>query len=146
MGSQLDKDWSDIEVFIKQRSDNLPRLIQTCRSYMPREQTSLKLLTDARSAQQKARSMQEKTEASAKTTQALETLFYDAGRADGLKSNNTYIQLQNQLLEIGERIAERRDTFNEDATRFNARLARFPGSLFARKGKLKPRAPWMDSR
>lgn len=141
--SQLDQDWSDIEVFIKQRNDNVPRLIQTCRSYMPGDETSLKLLSAARGAQQKAGSSREKVEAAAKTTEVLQALFTDAARLDGLKTNNTYIQLRSQMLEMEERIAGRRDSFNDDVAHFNARLTRFPGRFFARNGKLKPRVPWI---
>lgn len=141
---QLDRDWSDIEVFIKQRNDHLPRLVQTCRSYMPHDHSSLKRVTEARSTQQKAVSFEEKTGAAAKTTQALERLLLDAGQFDGVRSNGTYLQLQNHMLEIEERIAERREAFNEDVARFNARLTRFPGSLFAGKANLRPRDPWND--
>ncbi|MGH9451223.1 MAG: LemA family protein [Terriglobia bacterium] len=141
-GSQLDKDWSDLEVFIKQRNDNLPLLIQTCRSYMPKNQASLHLVAEARSAQQKAGSIEEKTAAAVTVTHTLERLFLDAGQFNGMRNNTTYVKLQNRLLEIEERIAERREAFNEDAARFNARLGRYPGRLFAGKGKLKPRAPW----
>lgn len=142
---RLDKDWSDIEALLKQRNDNLPRLIQTCRSYMPAQQPSLALLTEARSRQQKARSASEKADAAQKTHRALDLLLHDAEQVDALKRNSTYLQLQIALVETGERIAERRDAFNTDAERYNLRLARFPGRLYAGKGKLKPREPWRDS-
>lgn len=142
---RLDKDWSDIEALVKQRNDNLPRLIQTCRSYMPAQQPSLALLAEARNQQQKAQSAREKLECAENTRRALDLLLRDADQVDGLKRNSTYLQIQNTLMEIGERIAERRDAFNSDVERYNLRLARFPGRLYSGKGKLKPRERWRNS-
>lgn len=142
---RLDKDWSDIEALVKQRNDNLPRLIQTCRSYMPAQQPSLALLAEARNHQQKAQSAREKLDSAEKTRRALDALLHDAEQLDGLKRNSTYLQIQNTLMEVGERIADRRDAFNSDAEHYNLRLARFPGRLYSGKGRLKPREPWRDS-
>lgn len=136
--AQLDKDWSDIEVFVKQRNDHLPRLIQTCRSYMSADHPALKAVSEARSAYQKASSAGERAAAGARMAQSLQRLFSEAGEYDGLKNNPTFTQLRSRLGEIDERISERCDLFNEDVTRFNTRLAGFPGRWM--KGKLKPRA------
>lgn len=142
---RLDTDWSDIEALVKQRDSNLPRLIQTCRSYMPSQQPSLAFLAEARNQQQKAQSGRENVEAAEKTRRAFQSLLRDADHFDGLKRNSTFLQLQNALMEIDERIAERRDAFNSDAERYNRRLTRFPGRIYAGKDKLKPREPWRDS-
>ncbi|MGH9352684.1 MAG: LemA family protein [Terriglobia bacterium] len=137
--SQLDKDWSDIEVFMKQRNDDLPRLLQTCRSYMPADHPALKGVSGARSAYQKTSSIAEKSEANGKIVGALQVLFSAAGKSEGLKSNSTYLQLHSRLVELQEKIDGRCDLYNDDAARLNARLARFPGSLFTGKGALRPR-------
>lgn len=142
---RLDKDWSDIEALVKQRNDNLPRLIQTCRSYMPAQQQSLVQLAGARRAQQSAQSAPDRAAVAEQTNRALEALLRDAEGVEGLKRNSTFIQLQNALSEIDERISERREAFNSDAERYNARLGRFPGKLYAGKKGLKPRAPWRNS-
>ncbi|MDE3180021.1 MAG: LemA family protein [Acidobacteriota bacterium] len=141
--NQLDRDWLDIEVLIKQMSDNLPRLIQTCRSYMPQNQASLQLAAAARKAQQNAASARERSEAASKASKAVRALLSEANLIEGLKSNSTYIQIQNQLVETEERIEDRREAFNDDVSRFNSRLGRFPGSLSA--GKLKPHAAWLPN-
>lgn len=137
--SQLDRDWLDIELFMKQQSDDLPRLLQTCRSYM--QHPALASVTGARAAWQKAASMREKSAAYGQIAAALRALFDAAGASDGLKSNSAYLQLQGRLSELEEKIEARRDLYNDDVARWNARLARFPGSLFAGKGNLKPRPP-----
>ncbi|MGH9403082.1 MAG: LemA family protein [Terriglobia bacterium] len=137
--SQLDKDWSDIEVLMKQRNDDLPRLVQTCRSYMPADHRALKAVSGARSAYQKARSLEEKSAACGIAVRSLQELFSEAGKSEGLKSNSIYTQLHSRLVELQEKIDDRCDLYNDDAAHLNARLARFPGNLFAGKGALRPR-------
>ncbi|MGH9407619.1 MAG: LemA family protein [Terriglobia bacterium] len=135
--AQLDKEWSDIERLIKQQNADVPRLLQTCRSYMPPDRPALKSLSEARASYQKANSAAEKKRAGSELKSALHKVFSEAGKYDGLSSSNTYIQLRTQLLESEERIAERCDLYNDDAARFNSRLNRFPDRLV--KGNLKPR-------
>lgn len=138
---QLDKDWLEIDLFIKQQNDDLPRLLQTCRSYMPAAHPALEAVAGARSDYQKAASMREKSEIYCKIAAALRALFSAAGAFDGLKASSAYLQLHSRLSELEEKIDARRDLYNDDVARWNARLARFPGSLFAGKGNLKPRLP-----
>ncbi len=137
--SELNKDWLNIETLLKQRNDELPRLIQTCRSYMPAEHEGFKLIPEARSACQRAASVEEKARADARLTHALQKLFSEAESYPDLKSNNTFAQLQSRLLEIEERIAERRELFNEDVRLFNARLHRPPGTWVRGMARVQPR-------
>jgi LemA protein len=136
---ELNKDWLNIETLLKQRNDELPRLIQTCRSYMPADHDSFRLIPEARSACQGAASVEEKARADARLTRALQKLFSEAESYPDLKSNNTFAQLQNRLLEIEERIAERRELFNEDVRLFNARLHRPPGKWVRGMARVQPR-------
>lgn len=138
---QLDKDWLEIDLFIKQQNDDLPRLLQTCRSYMSAAAPALEAVAAARGAYQKAASMREKSEGYCKITAALHALASAADGFDGLKSNNAYLQIHGRLSDLAEKIDARRDLYNDDVARWNARLARFPGSLFAGKGNLTPRPP-----
>lgn len=137
--SELNKDWLNIETLLKQRNDELPRLLQTCRSYMPVEHESFRLILEARSTCQRATSVEEKARADARLAQALRKLFSEAESYPDLKSNNTFVQLQNRLLEIEERIAERREFFNEDVRLFNARLHRLPGKWVRGMARVQPR-------
>lgn len=141
--NNLEKDWAEIDKLLKQRSNELPRIIQTCRSYLPDEQEALKAVSEARSIYQKALTFQDKARADAVITQALHKLFAETKNSPQLESNNTFIQLQTNLMEIEETIAERRDLFNEDVQQFNARLRRIPGKWMSGRAHAKPRTLFM---
>ncbi len=50
------KAWGNIDVLLKQRHDELPKLIATCKQYMQHEQETLRQVTEARSRVAKAQS------------------------------------------------------------------------------------------
>lgn len=139
MKNELDKDWSDIEFLFKQRQDELPRLIQTSRSYMPEEKHVLDSISKARTGYQRAVTGEQKAEANAAISEKLKGLFAAAAKHSDLQNDNTFGQVQMRIFELEERITERRDLYRDDVSRFNARLARFPASLSARIAGLKPR-------
>lgn len=134
----LNKAWSDIEVLLKRRNDDLPRLLQICRSYMPGEPDVLRLVTESRAACLKAKSTAEKASADAGLSRTLHMLFTEALKYPELKANHTFSQLKNELLELEERIDDRRDLFNDDARRFNRLFERPPAAWLAARMKLKP--------
>ncbi len=136
----LNKAWSDIEVLLKRQNDDLPRLLQTCRSYMPGEQGALQIVTESRAAYLKAKSIPEKASRDAALRSALRAMFAQAARYPELKTNSTFSQLQNELLEIEEKIEDRREIFNDDVRRFNRRLAGPLAGWLAAKMKLRPHA------
>ncbi|MGH9355909.1 MAG: LemA family protein [Terriglobia bacterium] len=135
--ADLNKACSDIEVLLKRRNDDLPRLLQICRSYMPGEQNALRLITESRAAFLKAKNTAQKESLDAAVGRALHTLFIEVSKYPELKANNMFSQLKNELLEIGEQIDDRRDLFNDDARRFNRRLERPPAAWLAARMKLK---------
>lgn len=139
MNSDLDKDWLEIDLLLKRRNDELPRLIQTCRSYMPADKEAFKLLSEARSSYQKAASIPAKAQADALMTEALRKLSSEAERFPELKSNHTFRQVCEQLLEIEERITERGELFNQDIKHFNDRLEGVPGKWVRGMAKARPR-------
>jgi LemA protein len=137
--NELDKDWSDIEFLFKQRQDELPRLIQTGRSYMPGEKRILDSVSAARALYQRATTAEQKVGANAAIGEALTNFFAVAGKHSDLQNNNTFVQVQTRIEEIDERISERCDLYNDGVKRFNTGLARFPGSVVARFAHLEPR-------
>lgn len=139
MRNELEKDWSDIEFLFKQRQDELPRLIQTSRSYMPEEKRVLDSVSAARSRYQRATTGEQKAGANRSIDESLQELFVAAGKHPDLERNNTFVQLQTRISEIEERISERRELYESDVKHFNRRITHFPGSIPARLAGLKPR-------
>ena len=50
----IDRSFADIDVILKQRHDELPKLVDTCKGYMQYEQKTLQAVTDARTAYMRA--------------------------------------------------------------------------------------------
>src|ERR1700684_2835571 len=85
--NDIDKAWANIDVLLKQRHDELPKLIETCKGYMQYEQKTFQLVTEARNAYQSATSVQDKAQADNMVTGALKTLFAVAENYPDLKAD-----------------------------------------------------------
>jgi LemA protein len=137
--NDIDKAWSNIDVLLKQRHDELPKLIETCKGYMQYEQDTFKLVTEARTAFMKAGTVAEKARADTMVTGAVKTLFAVAEKYPDLKANNNFTQLQTRITELEEKIADRREFFNDDVNTYNTRIQQLPDVFVARILSLKER-------
>ncbi len=134
-----DKAWANIDVLLKQRHDELPKLIDTCKDYMQYEQKTLQLIVEARNASMKAGTVGEKAQADTMVSGALKTLFAVAENYPELKANNNFMQLQNRISELEEKIADRREFYNDDVNTYNIRIQQLPDVFVARLIGLRPR-------
>jgi LemA protein len=129
--NDIDKAWANIDVLLKQRHDELPKLIETCKGYMQYEQKTFLLVTDARTAFMKASSVGEKAQADNLISGALKSLFAVAENYPELKANNNFMQLQKRISELEEKIADRREFFNDDVNTYNIRIQQIPDVFIA---------------
>ena len=130
--NDIDKAWANIDVLLKQRHDELPKLIETCKGYMQYEQKTFQLVTEARTAFSKATNVSEKAQADSLISGALKTLFAVAENYPDLKANNNFMQLQGRITELEEKIADRREFFNDDVNTYNIRIQQLPDIFVAR--------------
>ena len=130
--NNIDKSWANIDVLLKQRHDELPKMIETCKGYMPYEQKTFQMIVEARNAFQRATSVTEKAQADNMITGALKSLFAVAESYPELKANNNFMQLQKRISEIEERIADRREFFNDSTNTYNIRIQQLPDVFVAR--------------
>lgn len=130
--NNIDKAWSNIDVLLKQRHDELPKLIETCKGYMQYEQKTFQLIVEARNAFTKATTVGEKAQADNLMTGALKTLFAVAEKYPDLKANNNFLQLQGRITNLEERIADRREFFNDSVNTYNIRIQHIPDVFVAR--------------
>ncbi|MGH9469217.1 MAG: LemA family protein [Terriglobia bacterium] len=144
--SELERDRAAVEALLKERYDQMPRLIQTCRSYLGDNQGALRQVSEARKNYQKASSLNEKTAADLLITDALRALYAEAEKSPDLKSNAAFAQLQSHLSEIEERIVERRELYGEEVDRYNRRLGRAPAKWIGRIGHVRPLPPFHAGR
>jgi LemA protein len=129
--NDIDKAWANIDVLLKQRHDELPKLIETCKGYMQYEQKTFELVTQARNMYSKATTVGEKAQADNMVSGALKTLFAVAENYPELKANNNFMQLQGRITDLEEKIADRREFFNDDVNTYNIRIQQLPDVFIA---------------
>jgi LemA protein len=131
--------WANIDVLLKQRHDEVPNLVEVVKGYMLHEQQTLLAVTQARSAAMSAATIGEKAQTDVILTGALRGLFGVAENYPQLKANENFMKLQTRISELEERIADRREFFNDDVNTYNTRIRQFPEILPAALMRMKPR-------
>lgn len=126
--------WANIDVLLKQRHDEIPKLVVLCRKYSQFESALLARLTEARSAAINARAG-----ADARAVGAAEdALWSEVARVvavaeayPDLKANTQFLALQARIAELETALADRREFYNETVRINNVTIARFPARLVA---------------
>jgi LemA protein len=134
-----DRAWANIDVLLKQRHDEIPNLVETVKGYMQHEQQTLAAVTQARAASMNAASIAQKATADVMMTGALRGLFAVAENYPQLKASENFLKLQNRISELEERIADRREFFNDDVNTYNTRIGQIPEVFVASFMNLKRR-------
>jgi len=128
------KAWANIDVLLKQRHDELPKLVETCKQYMKFEQETLQKVMEARSRVFAAREAQDiaglgQAEGTLRAT--LGHLFALAEAYPDLKTNQSFQQLQARISSLENAIADRREFYNESVNVNNVRIEQFPDTIIA---------------
>ena len=140
--NNIEQDWSNIDVLLKQRYDELPKLIKVCEGYMLHEQQTLEAVIKARSQVNSARSDKERMQSQNMLTDTLKSLFMVVERYPELKADTGFRQLSNRITEIEDQIADRRELLNASVTIYNTRLEQFPDVIIARIFNFTARELW----
>ncbi|MEK7835655.1 MAG: LemA family protein [Pseudomonadota bacterium] len=142
----VSKAWANIDVLLKQRHDELPKLVETCKQYMKFEQETLQKVMEARSQVFTARESQNVRAlgpAESGLRASLGNLFAVAEAYPDLKTNQTFLQLQSRISGLENAIADRREFYNESVNINNVRIEQFPDTLIAGMFNFKP-APLLE--
>ena len=135
------KAWSNIDVLLKQRHDELPKLVDTCRQYMRHEQATLEKVIQARAQVAQARESRDVGALGTAETQlrsGLGSLFALAESYPDLKANEQFAHLQSRISGLENAIADRREFYNESVNINNVSVEQFPELLIARSFGFKP--------
>lgn len=130
------KAWSNIDVLLKQRHDELPKLVATCKQYMLHEQHTLERVIQARSNTEQARQAGDVANVGRAETQmrlGLGKLFAVAEAYPDLKANQLFQQLQARISGLEDAIADRREFYNDSVNVNNICIEQFPDVLVARQ-------------
>jgi LemA protein len=123
--------FADVDVQLKQRHDLIPQLVDSVKGYMGHERGVLTDITEARTNAMKATTINEKIEAENKLSTALEGLKVSVEAYPDLKASQNFMELQNEIADIENKIAAARRFFNSATKELNTATELFPSNLIA---------------
>jgi LemA protein len=123
--------FADIDVQLKQRLDLVPQLVEAVKGYMKHESTLLTDITNARTNALKAISVNDKIAAEAQLSTALQGLQVAVEAYPDLKASQNFIQLQEEIADIENKLAAARRFFNSATKELNNATETFPSNILA---------------
>ncbi|MCH8545843.1 MAG: LemA family protein [Cryomorphaceae bacterium] len=123
--------FADIDVQLKQRHDLIPQLVNAVKGYMKHEEGVLTKITEARTKAMQAGTIDGKIAAENQLTQALSGLKVAVEAYPDLKASNNFLQLQEELSDIENKLAAVRRFFNSATRELNTAIEKFPNVLLA---------------
>ena len=128
------KAWANIDVLLKQRNDELPKLIDTCKAYMAHESQTLEKVINARMGVDAARQTQDVAglgKAESALAASIGGLYAVSENYPDLKADQTFINLQQRITGLENQIADRREFYNDSVNVNNVRIQQFPDLVVA---------------
>ncbi|MBX4190552.1 LemA family protein [Candidatus Saccharibacteria bacterium] len=128
---RTDEAWSDITVQLKRRYDLIPNLVNTVKGYAKHEKTVFEEVTEARAQAMNAQTVSETAKADNQFQAALKSLFAVAENYPDLKANESFQQLQAELVDTEDKIQAARRFYNGAVRDLNVKIQTFPTNIFA---------------
>jgi len=126
LANNINKAWSNIDVILKQRHDELPKLVEVCNSYMTHERETLEAITKARNAYSAGQNIDDKAQAENQIVGALGKLFAVAEQYPDLKANQEFLAVHQRISTLENTIADRREFFNDSVNLYNIAIEQIP--------------------
>lgn len=123
--------FADVDVQLKQRHDLIPQLVDSVKGYMGHERGVLTQITEARTNAMKATGINEKIDAENKLSAALEGLRISVEAYPDLKASQNFMELQNEIADVENKIAAARRFFNSATKELNVAIEVFPSNILA---------------
>lgn len=131
--------WSDVDVQLKQRYDLIPNLVNTVKGYAKHEKETFNEVVQARNAAQSASTVGGQAQAEGMLGAALGKLFALAEAYPDLKANTNFLQLQDQLADVENKISASRRFYNNATQEYNTGREQFPAVILAGMFGFMPR-------
>lgn len=128
----VEKAYSNIDVVLKQRADEIPNLVNVAKHFMNYENDILTKLTELRTVYTSTTDANKKTELANETSKALSSFFAVSENYPELRSNNNFLELQKRVSELENKISDRREFFNDSVNLYNIGIHEFPNVILAK--------------
>lgn len=140
LNKNIDLAWSNIDIILKQRFDEIPQLIEVIEQYVIYEKNMIQKVIDARAMYIASKDNESKIEASNSLSQILRGFSVVVESNPQLKANDSFLQLQKRISDLESALSDRREFYNEAVTIYNIRIAQYPDIFFAKLLKYKEKA------
>ncbi|MDD5258417.1 MAG: LemA family protein [bacterium] len=127
----IEKAWANIDVILKQRHDEIPKLIKICEQFSQYERGTLERVIELRTAAMNATGVADKAVKEGNLTKALGGIWAVGEAYPDLKSNNNIHQLQTRISGLESELADRRELYNDSVNIYNIRINQVPDMIIA---------------
>jgi len=132
LSNRIENSLSQIDVQLRKRGELVPNLINSVKGYMKHEKKIMNQVSKSREVLIKAKTLESRAKAGAELQSALKDVFAIAENYPQLRANENFLQLQNELSAIEDRIAYARQFYNDSILAYNNLVTTFPGNSFAK--------------
>src|SRR6202050_4112904 len=137
--------WHQVDVVLQRRADLIPNLVETVKGYAAQEQTVFDDIAKARSSLLSAQTPAGKIAANGQLDGALGRLLAISENYPQLRSNENFLQLQDELAGTENRIAVERRRYNDDIQDYNTYIGLFPNNIVASLSGFKPNTAYFNA-
>ena len=130
--------WSQVDIFLKQRTDLIPNIVESVKGFTGHEKSTLTNITKARNQVIKATTKEEEIEANKNLSNAINKLLFLQEDYPELKANTNFMNLQENLKEIENNISYARQIYNKAVLKYKNKLEMFPSNIIADIFNFKP--------
>ena len=123
--------FSQIDIQLKRRFDLIPNLVETVKGYAKHESETLESVIQARNNYAKAKTDAEKVAASNEMSRGVMNIMALSESYPDLKANTNFIDLQNELKDVEDKISYARQFYNDSVLMYNNKIEMFPSNLIA---------------
>jgi len=131
LSNRIRNSLAQIDVQLRKRADLVPNLVKTVKGYAKHEKKIMERVTEARKALLGAKDIVSKMKAGNQLERSLKSIFAIAENYPQLKANTNFLQLQQELAAIEDKVAYSRQYYNDSTLSYNNSVQMFPGSFFA---------------
>jgi LemA protein len=137
--NNIDKAWANVDVLLKQRHDEIPKLVDICKGYMAHESGTLEAVIKARQGVMSAQGPAAIGQAEVALQSSMRNLLALAENYPNLKAQSSFQQIQERVSALESQIADRREFYNDSVNTYNIRIASLPDATVAAMLHLQPR-------
>lgn len=128
---KVENSWGQINVQLKMRADLVPNLVQTVSGYAKHEKETLTAVMEARIKFMESATPENSMSSSSEMSSLMGRLFAVAEQYPQLKADQNFLNLQNQLNELEQKISMYRQFYNDTVMMYNRLVITFPKNIFA---------------